>query len=64
MNNLKIYAIVLLIFFLYACANTEISKNIEKEEKRYYSSIGFALVYTDLLYEQKLVNKKINHEKI
>ena len=36
----------------------------EKENKIYYSSTGFALVYEDSLYTDKIVNKKINNNEI
>ena len=35
-----------------------------KSEKKYFSSSGFALVYDNSLLEQKIINKKINNEKI
>ena len=55
--------IFILILFLYSCAeyNVNSSKN---NDKQYFSSSGFALVYSDKVYENKIVNKKINNDNI
>ena len=34
------------------------------DEKKYYSSKGFALIYEDKLYEQKVVNRKIKNDQL
>ena len=49
---------------LYSCADYKINKGTQKEEKQYYSSSGFALIYDDELFLQKIINKKINNEDI
>jgi len=49
---------------LYSCADYKTNKGIQKEEKQYYSSSGFALIYDDELFLQKIINKKINNEDI
>ena len=49
---------------LSACANYKIDKSAQKSERKYYSSNGFALVYEDVFYEQKVVNKKLDNEQI
>ena len=59
----------LFIFFLctlalYSCANYNASSKKPKKEKHYFSSSGFALVYEDHFFSQKIVNKKINNEEI
>ena len=46
---------------LSSCADYKIT---HKEEKEYYSSRGFALIYNDDFFEQKIINKKINNEDI
>ena len=60
MNLKKISVIFLVNILLYSCADYK----IEKKEKLYYSSSGFALIYEDNLYLQKVVNKKINNEDL
>ena len=49
---------------LYSCADYKTNKGTQKEEKQYYSSSGFALIYDDDLFLQKIINKKINNEDI
>ena len=54
------------IFFiaLNSCVDYKTNKGSQKEEKQYYSSSGFALIYDDELFLQKIINKKINNEDI
>jgi len=49
---------------LNSCADYNIKKNKERAEKKYYSSKGFALIYNDDLYKNKVVNKKINNDEL
>ena len=49
---------------LYSCADYKTNKGTQKEEKQYYTSSGFALIYDDELFLQKIINKKINNEDI
>ena len=49
---------------LYSCADYKTNKGPQKEEKQYYSSSGFALIYDDELFLQKIISKKINNEDI
>ena len=49
---------------LYSCADYYKNKGTQKDEKQYYSSSGFALIYDDELFLQKIINKKINNEDI
>ena len=60
---MKLNKIILLLiaFNLYSCADY---KTIQKDHKKYYSSSGFVLIYEDNLYEEKIVSKKINNEKL
>ena len=60
MNLKKISILFIVNIVLYSCADYR----IEKKEKLYYSSSGFALIYEDNLYLQKVVNKKINNENL
>ena len=59
MKYIKILITILFVFFLYSCADYN---TVTKKEKIYYSSIGFALIYDDTLYEQKIVDKKLKKE--
>lgn len=52
------------IVSLYSCADYSVNKDMQKKIKQYYSSSGFALIYEDNLYMQKVINKKINNEDI
>ena len=46
---------------MYSCADY---KSIKQDDKKYYSSTGFVLIYEDDLYKEKIINKKINNEKL
>jgi len=64
---MKLAKIILLIFYtisLTSCADYKTIKINEKKEKKYFSSTGFALIYDDNLYAQKIINKKINNDDI
>ena len=52
---------LLIVFNLYSCADY---KSIKLDDKKYYSSTGFVLIYEDDLYKEKIINKKINNEKL
>ena len=64
MNLKKIILTFISIIALYSCADYSTYEGTQKKEKQYYSSSGFALIYEDNLYVQKVVNKKINNEDI
>jgi len=53
--------IILSVFSFYSCADY---KSNTIQEKKYFSSKGFALIYEDVFFEQKVVNKKIGNEKV
>ena len=57
----KIHILFILIF-LYSCAGYEKNRSAKEDKKIYYSSSGFALIYEDFLYDDKIINKKINNE--
>jgi len=46
------------------CAGYEKKKSTSKDERIYYSSSGFALIYNDSLYENKVINKKIDNDQL
>ena len=64
MNLKKIILIFAYVISLYSCADYNVNKVKHKKVKQYYSSSGFALIYEDNLYTQKILNKKINNEDI
>ena len=63
--NLKIKILTFICAVaLSSCADYSTNKANQNMEKQYYSSSGFALIYEDNLYKQKVINKKINNEDI
>ena len=64
---MKLRKIILtLVFFatIYSCADYRANQEKQKPVKQYYSSSGFALVYDDKLFIERVVNKKIDNEDI
>ena len=61
LNKILIFPILI---YLYSCAGYENNKALKVDNKIYHTSSGFALVYEDSLYEDKIVNKKINSNDI
>ena len=64
MNLKRIILTFVYATILYSCADYSVKDSIKKKERLYYSSSGFALIYDDNLYLQKVVNKKLNNEEI
>ena len=64
MKLIKILSSFILVFLVYSCADYQTSKIDNKPTKQYYSSSGFALVYEDHLYDEKVVNRKFNNESL
>ena len=64
MNLKKIILSLVCIILLHSCADYNVNKSVQKKVRHYYTSSGFALIYEDNLYIQKVVNKKINNEDI
>ena len=60
---MKNFPIFFIFIFLFSCADYEKNKILKKESRIYYSSTGFALIYEDSLYKNKIINKKIDNEK-
>ena len=63
MKLTKIILTLTSIVLLYSCADYKTQQAREGVEKNYYFSKGFALVYNEDLYYQKVVNKKFSDEK-
>ena len=64
MKLIKKVILLSFILLLGACANYKTSKSLTPKERKFYSSKGFALIYTDSLFEQGAINKKFSHNKI
>ena len=60
----KIIIIFALPFFLNSCADYTQNKKNESINKVFYNSKGFALIYDDDLYKQKIINKKMDNDKL
>ena len=60
--NLKcIFLIIIISIFISSCADYKTTK---KDEKQYFTSSGFALIYDEDLYAKKIINKKINNQNL
>ena len=65
MIYIKKILLLFLIFFLSNCTPQITKKSdVFKKEKLYYTSKGFALIYTNEIYEDGVVDKKLNEEKL
>ena len=53
-----------MILFTTQCANYKSVENVQEIDKKYYSSIGFALIYDDSLLDQGILNRKIDNNEI
>ena len=62
MNLNTIVLLLISTIFLNSCADYKTDRTIKKKEKQYYSSMGFALIYSDHHYLNKVVNKKIKND--
>tara|TARA_Y100000590_G_scaffold49633_1_gene52456 strand:+ start:15432 stop:16184 length:753 start_codon:yes stop_codon:yes gene_type:complete len=61
--KIKNLFIIIFCIFAFSCADYQSQSIDKKKEKNYFSSSGFALIYSKNLFDQKIVNKKINNEK-
>ena len=61
MNLNTIVLLLISTIFLNSCADYKTDRTLKKKEKKYYSSLGFALIYSDHHYLNKVVNKKIKN---
>ena len=52
--------IIISLLFLSACTTYQTDKLKQKKEKFFYTSTGFALIYEDHLYDEGIINKKLN----
>ena len=63
MKYIKTILTCLSLLFIFSCADYK-SKQAKKPEKKYYNSKGFALIYDESLFKNKILKRKINNEKI
>jgi len=63
MRIIKLFILLLPLFF-YNCAAIEKNRINKNDNKIYYSSNGFALIYDESFYINNVVNKKINNENL
>ena len=62
MNLNTIVLLLISTIFLNSCADYKTDRATKKKEKQYYSNMGFALIYSDHHYLNKVVNKKIKND--
>ena len=61
MKRIKIFFLIIFLSVIYSCAEYKSTQTINKKEKIYYSSSGFALIYSNEYYEQKIISKKFSN---
>ena len=61
MKFIKIIFISFLLIITYSCAEFQINTQNKKKEKIYYSSSGFALIYEEKLFQDKIIKRKFNN---
>ena len=64
MNFNKIILLLVFLLNLSACADYKNSRTIQNDQKQFYSSSGFVLIYEDNLYDEKIVNRKLDNEDL
>ena len=64
MNSSKKILTFILTLILYSCADYNSKVSNQDKNKLYYSSNGFALIYDENFYQNKIINKKINNDEI
>ena len=55
------YSVILIIFALTACTSNIKKKSNSSFVEDKFSNRGFALIYDDILYEEKIIDKKIDN---
>ena len=64
MNLTRKIILLCFILLLNACVNYKIDEPKQVEEKKFYSSKGFALIYDRSLFDQGGIDKKLNNNEI
>ena len=63
--NYKNLLVIFLFIFLIGCEQHNSSKRfIDKEILNKYKNLGFALIYSDILKEEKKISKKIDNRSL
>ena len=60
----RIFSLFLFIILLASCADYNGTNSKTAKQKKYFSSSGFALIYSDKYFNDSVVNKKINNDEI
>ena len=60
---IKKFSIIVILLLSYSCADYKTQKTSKDEVKQYFTSFGFALIYDEKLYSQKIINKKISNNE-
>ena len=61
MISLNKIIIFFLIFLVTGCADYNNQVTTKKTEKKFYTSLGFALIFSDQIYEDRIVNRKMKN---
>ena len=61
MNFIRIVFLSVFLTVIYSCADYKANTLGGKKEKLYYSSSGFALVYDEKIFQDKIIRKKLNN---
>jgi len=64
MNFLNKILILLFIFLFSACVNNTNTRSKHKPDKIFYSSSGFALLYDESYYDEKIIKSKLDNNTI
>ena len=60
----KKIVIFFFLTFLFSCASNQTKKPLNVKEKKYYASSGFALIYRNSLFDQGILSKILDNDKI
>jgi len=60
----KLYFVLAICTSLYSCADYQIPNEKVKKQKNYFFSSGFALIYNENLFDNKIINKKMKNDNI
>ena len=62
--NYKILFIIFSIFLITGCQQNDLQNKINLDQQFKYRNLGFALIYSDELKEQKKISKKIENRSL
>ena len=64
MNLLTKILYFICLLFIASCADYQITRDKNIIDKKFYSSSGFALIYSKEFYDNRVVNKKIDNDSL